>query len=695
MGTLKGKRRASARQAGAVFTALLLVWSIAIPPIASANENNEIENEASSCSSTASTGRPENGDRNPGEEKILEAEGNEASSPENGTSSSRTSAESVPERDQSTTAAEKHDEQLPAGETPGPLVALIDTGCDESLCERAVSVIDDDPSDSCGHGTSLANAILEQDPSARILSIKTLDAQEHGSASNVCAALRLAIDSDADIISIPPPTYGLDEQASVEMLMQQALDRGTAVVAATNDWDAGTYGTFNAAFAHSTLQCKLHVSNIGDSQWMPINESAPIRTKDSSMTSATFGNYVNGYWQHIENMAFRIIRNGGPDGGISYRVYYRNGGWDAWRSDDAYSPATTGAGNVAMALQAVLTGNMAAAYSLTYRVRISDADPITKIDGRDSPLGWTWPQASDGGTAGTTDYNYGLEDVRMWLTPKSYTHTIQVRYQNADGSYGRWTNARSGTYAFGSTVPAWSRAADGTYNAASISAYTAGFSTTVKQATITRRSYYLDVNARLDGAGSGGCGSYGTFDFVVNGSKRAEDASDYYQTALAGSTWSITNIRAKPGYTYDGAVEGSSSGTLGTSDAQAVRLAFHTNTYTVTFDENGANSGAMGEQRMRCHAKAPLTACSFEREGYSFEGWNTEPDGSGAAYGNGEAVVNLALADNANVKLYAQWKRDLRLPATGSHDLADVAATAFMLATYGSATAIASRRKRR
>ncbi|MDD6955948.1 MAG: InlB B-repeat-containing protein, partial [Solobacterium sp.] len=44
----------------------------------------------------------------------------------------------------------------------------------------------------------------------------------------------------------------------------------------------------------------------------------------------------------------------------------------------------------------------------------------------------------------------------------------------------------------------------------------------------------------------------------------------------------------------------------------------------------------------------------FDRNGYTFTGWNTRVDGSGTAYGAGD---NYTLIDGDNV-LYAQWKKN-------------------------------------
>ena len=71
---------------------------------------------------------------------------------------------------------------------------------------------------------------------------------------------------------------------------------------------------------------------------------------------------------------------------------------------------------------------------------------------------------------------------------------------------------------------------------------------------------------------------------------------------------------------------------------------------TITFDANGG-TGAMDVQTVKTAVDTALTANTFSREGYTFTGWNTKPDGTGTAYADGAAVK---LMDN--ITLYAQWK---------------------------------------
>ncbi len=64
-------------------------------------------------------------------------------------------------------------------------------------------------------------------------------------------------------------------------------------------------------------------------------------------------------------------------------------------------------------------------------------------------------------------------------------------------------------------------------------------------------------------------------------------------------------------------------------------------------------------------AVTPATHLSpncYARQGYVFQGWNTEPDGTGTGYADGEEVRNLTDrdyhidAEGGTVELYAQWK---------------------------------------
>ena len=85
------------------------------------------------------------------------------------------------------------------------------------------------------------------------------------------------------------------------------------------------------------------------------------------------------------------------------------------------------------------------------------------------------------------------------------------------------------------------------------------------------------------------------------------------------------------------------------------------NEYTVVYNSNkpeGATSEVTGSTANSSHtydvAKV-LQINGYELKGYTFAGWNTQPDGKGTNYANGESVKNLTTATEGTVTLYAKW----------------------------------------
>ena len=74
------------------------------------------------------------------------------------------------------------------------------------------------------------------------------------------------------------------------------------------------------------------------------------------------------------------------------------------------------------------------------------------------------------------------------------------------------------------------------------------------------------------------------------------------------------------------------------------------------FDRNADDAtGDMPSMDMTYASAKNLTANSYSRTGYIWNGWNTQADGRGISYRNRQSVSNLVTADNGSVTLYAQW----------------------------------------
>ncbi len=80
------------------------------------------------------------------------------------------------------------------------------------------------------------------------------------------------------------------------------------------------------------------------------------------------------------------------------------------------------------------------------------------------------------------------------------------------------------------------------------------------------------------------------------------------------------------------------------------------NTYTVTYDGNGATGGSTSNSSHTYDTSSNLSSNGFTKTNATFVGWNTKADGSGTSYANGASVKNLTSTNGGKVTLYAQWQ---------------------------------------
>lgn len=82
--------------------------------------------------------------------------------------------------------------------------------------------------------------------------------------------------------------------------------------------------------------------------------------------------------------------------------------------------------------------------------------------------------------------------------------------------------------------------------------------------------------------------------------------------------------------------------------------------YTITFNSNGG-TGTVDPVSAFYGNVVVIPAGGFEREGYTFTGWNTKSDGSGTEVESGQHTVT------ATLELFAQWKQGV--PVTQESDI--------------------------
>ncbi|MBQ6349103.1 MAG: InlB B-repeat-containing protein [Clostridia bacterium] len=150
---------------------------------------------------------------------------------------------------------------------------------------------------------------------------------------------------------------------------------------------------------------------------------------------------------------------------------------------------------------------------------------------------------------------------------------------------------------------------------------------------------------------NGGTGTMDSQSFTYDEAKTLTDNA-FTRTGYAFDSWNTKDDGTGDKYADKASVKNLTAKANGTVTLYAQWKA---NTYTVVFNNNGG-TGTMVSQSFTYDVEKALTANSFTRTGYAFNGWNTAADGKGTAYTDKQKVKNLASTNGASVTLYAQWK---------------------------------------
>lgn len=166
--------------------------------------------------------------------------------------------------------------------------------------------------------------------------------------------------------------------------------------------------------------------------------------------------------------------------------------------------------------------------------------------------------------------------------------------------------------------------------------------------------YYFDINP-----------DSGIQSFSISGViEPGNNLSDYYKQNNYGTIGTITNVKAKPGYTYTGytltgslsAVSGSTNSNikamLGVGDG-AVALTSKPNTYTMTYNNNG---GSGCSSKTVTYGSQYGGLCTPTRSGYIFIGWfdSGYKDSPLNYYADTYADLKAAFGYNQS-SLYSHW----------------------------------------
>ena len=213
-----------------------------------------------------------------------------------------------------------------------------------------------------------------------------------------------------------------------------------------------------------------------------------------------------------------------------------------------------------------------------------------------------------------------------------YQQTVNVRFENADGTYTGYQQAYQQTVKAGETF-SWKYPESSIYQSASISEKVTG--TKTHNVTVYRKKY--------------------TATFDANG---GTTASPKTLTRRAQQPLGTLPTTSRSGYTFQGWYTAKTGGTkISTSTTMPTQnTTYYAHwvpaSYTVTYKANGG-SGTDQTQSVQYGTVWTTKGAVFTRTGYTLSSWNTKADGSGTKYG-----LNTKQTDkqSSNLTLYAQWQ---------------------------------------
>jgi len=105
--------------------------------------------------------------------------------------------------------------------------------------------------------------------------------------------------------------------------------------------------------------------------------------------------------------------------------------------------------------------------------------------------------------------------------------------------------------------------------------------------------YYLDLNGYLDSTIAYNITGYGTADIYINGTRVADDVSDYYTQWPQGTTYEIKDIKPASGKKYNGVHSGSLTGTLDSD--KSVYLDFSTDLGSIKIKKTNSSNDVLAQ----------------------------------------------------------------------------------------------------
>lgn len=255
-----------------------------------------------------------------------------------------------------------------------------------------------------------------------------------------------------------------------------------------------------------------------------------------------------------------------------------------------------------------------------------------------------WFTAASGGTKVSNTTTMGAGNVTVYAQWAPTNYTITYNLNGGTNPSGVSTNYNINTATI--TLPTPNRSGYTFAGWYTNSSFTGSAVTSIAKGSTGNKVFYAKWTPA----------NY-TISYNLNGGSVSGNPTSYN---IETATFTLKNP-TKTGYTFTGwtGSNGSTAQTSvsiakGSTGNKSYTANWRANTYTVAYNANGGSGTTASSSHTYGVAKT-LTANAFTRTGYTFKGWNTKADGSGASYTNSQSVSNLTSTNGSTVTLYAQW----------------------------------------
>ena len=327
----------------------------------------------------------------------------------------------------------------------------------------------------------------------------------------------------------------------------------------------------------------------------------------------------------------------------------------------SYASGGTYTGNANLTLYAQWTPNT---YTVSYNANGGTGAPgnQTKYHGVSLTLSSTKPTRTGYTFNGwnTSAYGYGTSyapggtytgnaNLTLYAQWTPVTYTVSYNANGGSGAPGNQTKTYGVDLILSSTKPTRTGYNFTGWNTSSLGYGTsyAGGAKYTGNADLTLYAQWTPNNYTIVFHGNGATGgSTASMQMQYNETKQLNE-NGFVKTGHSFKNWNTLSGGNGTPYADKQSVKN-----LAVSGSSTVTLyaQWTPDTYTVHYDANGG-SGAPNDQIKTYGVTLTLSSAKPTRTGYTFQNWNTKPDGSGTMYAPGTSY-----SANEPLTLYAQWK---------------------------------------